>query len=661
MREGLPMGEAARTLGWVNGAGHTVVAAPSKPAPVPPEKPPADAPEIPGTVYDYRDTDGSLLFKIQRIEASTDDAGEPVRKSFRPYTWRNGRWSAKGWPAPRPLFGLELLTPGKRVLLVEGEKACLAARQLLPSHVCMTWAGGAAATKQTDWSALVGYDVDLWPDADAPGAAAMAQIAGLLLPHVGESQLRLLKQDGQPDGWDLADALAEGWDTARVIEHVKRPGGVHTFGTLQVGKPHDGGKPPIDVGDDKSSSIYTQYEALGLSRNSGGIVYANEANALKVLAGHAQFKGKLWINEFSARMMIDTADGARVFDKRDAIQALVYMQDVLGIHKMALSAVERAAVMAGYLDTRHPLKTWLSELTWDGVPRMATMMSDAFGMGQDDYTAAIGRCWLVSMIARIFDPGCKADCMPVLMGGQGEFKSTSLSVLAGEYFLESHYDPIRKREDFLGSLQGCWLIEIPEMHKIGGNHDNTDEIKGILSCSTDSFREPYGTHVRVYPRQCIFSGTTNREQWNPDPTGGRRFWPGWVRGISLDYLREQREQLFAEALYAWRGGVLWYDPPLELATAAQESVRITDEWETLILDYVHRCGKQNGVSVSELLQSCLDIKPIDWSRPAQNRVGAALRATGYMRKQLRVNGKQEWLYVYSQHVAKAQAATMDDF
>jgi predicted P-loop ATPase len=639
-RHGLGQYEAAKTLGYLNGA-TPPVDAPVKPLQAMCEPIPTDAPPLPGmppsAVYSYRDATGVELFRIARYEP----AGE--RKTFKPWTWRNNRWSAKAYPAPRPLYGLELL--GDRpVLLVEGEKACDAARQLLGrAYACMTWAGGAAAVGTVDWSPLYGKVIDIWPDADKPGNEAAAKIVEHLLPHVGGGRIRILLQDGQPDGWDLADALADGWDTKRLIEHVKREGGVRVVAALQVGRPHDGKpaiehKPDMPVAADNERSVRVWHEQLGLQCSSSG-PYSTESNAQRVLLGHPLYAGKIWLNEFSQELMLSD----RPFERIDAINALMFMQTRLELHKLPLQAIERAALAAGNINKRHPVREWLDSLKWDGIERLTSLMPDGFGTPRNAYTESVGRCWLVSMVARIYQPGCQADYMPVFEGRQGIYKSSAMRAIGGEWFMESHEDPIHNRKDFLQALQGHWLIEIPEMHTIAGRGNGIEKIKGIITNRVDSYREPYGVRVRPYPRQCIFAGTTNHDQWNPDSTGGRRFWPIACGQIELGWIRDSRDQLFAEAVSQYRATGDWYSVPQDLAQAEQDARRETDAWEDIVLPYLN-ARPTSDVTLAGVLRDALGIEAGHWKQTDQNRVARILRANGWYRKQLKSAGKPMWVY-----------------
>ncbi|MCZ6860397.1 MAG: phage/plasmid primase, P4 family, partial [Alphaproteobacteria bacterium] len=127
-------------------------------------------------------------------------------------------WHFKHLAAPRPLFGLDRLAarPNAEVLLVEGEKAADAAQRLLPKMVAMTWPGGANAIRHADWTTLAGRTIIIWPDNDEAGRKAGKTVAGLLR-RVGAAKINLIDPPANVcQGWDLADAASDGWDSQRV-------------------------------------------------------------------------------------------------------------------------------------------------------------------------------------------------------------------------------------------------------------------------------------------------------------------------------------------------------------------------------------------------------------------------------------------------------------
>jgi len=203
---------------------------------------PADAPEppkahirhgTPDVVYTYLDAAGALLGYVTRWEAN--EKRQKKEFGWLIYAEREGRkeWRWSGFPAPRPLYGLDLLAadPSAPIVMVEGEKAADAARQLLPVHAVLTWPGGGKAADKADFRPLKGREVLLWPDADTPGHAAM-QTAERLALKVGAAAVQWLnlatlaaiRNKGElPQGYDAADVLAEGWDAERLAAFMKRP------------------------------------------------------------------------------------------------------------------------------------------------------------------------------------------------------------------------------------------------------------------------------------------------------------------------------------------------------------------------------------------------------------------------------------------------------
>lgn len=167
----------------------------------------------PSAWWTYTDESGAITGYICRYDPADG------RKQIVPWRYIDGHWHAKGWPKPRPLYRLHTLAEAKHILIVEGEKAAEAARQLLTQYIVTTWQGGAGAVAHVDWSPLKGKPVLLWPDADLEGVKAMQTVARTL--HDLGCSVRLLRPEDAEPGWDLADALAEGWDKARTMEWAK--------------------------------------------------------------------------------------------------------------------------------------------------------------------------------------------------------------------------------------------------------------------------------------------------------------------------------------------------------------------------------------------------------------------------------------------------------
>jgi hypothetical protein len=64
----------------------------------------------------------------------------------------------------------------------------------------------------------------------------------------------------------------------------------------------------------------------------------------------------------------------------------------------------------------HPVLDYLDGLRWDGVERLNHWLIDYFGAEPSPYASGIGRKFLIAMVARTFEPGCKADYMLVIEG-----------------------------------------------------------------------------------------------------------------------------------------------------------------------------------------------------------------------------------------------------
>jgi predicted P-loop ATPase len=638
--------EAARELGAPETEYRPAVSAPAT-DPVDPEDEPAPMPEaapeyaappplehprygISTGQWAYRDAVGAVLCWVYRFDP------EGSRKQFVPHTWMDGLWVSKAPAKPRPLYGLDRLAarPERPILICEGERATDAAAGLFPGMVAMSWLGGAAAVNTADWTVLAGRDCLIWPDNDDPGRQACAKLAGFLLSL--KCRVRVINPDGQADGWDAADwegstADLKAWLKPRIIP-VERAVDAVPRPVIEGQRPAPGGAVTLEHAP-APDSAYAVQQALGLEMNGQGRPHANLSNAILCIKQRADECGvRLWYDEFMQTMLWAQGDDrGKPWGDIDTINLTSWMQSRMKLASLPTHIVRDAVVAYAFANKRNECREWLESLAWDGMDRLAGLLPVGFGSERNDYTEAVGRCFMVGMVARVIKPGCKVDTLPVFEGPQGSFKSTALRILGGKYFSEIHEQIGTK--DFLQCIQGMMLLEISELSSF--RKSEIERIKSTISNCDDRFRAPYAREPASHPRQCVFAGTTNRTDWIADDTGARRFWPVLCGEIDRDWLSDSREQLFSEAVARFKRGESWYDVPAEHAEREQGTRQLEDVWDDHVAAYMK--GKPYS-TVADVLELALGIEPSKMTRADQMRVGSILRRQGWERAQMRVGG-----------------------
>lgn len=367
------------------------------------------------------------------------------------------------------------------------------------------------------------------------------------------------------------------------------------------------------------------------------------SNVLIALRHDADWRGVLGFDEFRQVPMLlgkppwanGHWKGPVEFNDVDENRALAWIQQQ-GIH-CGIEAVRQALSIVIDDHRYHPIRDYLTAVQWDGIGRLFKLLVYYFGADPiGNYTDIVGAKWMISAVARIFQPGCTAKYALILEGPQDLRKSMALEILGGEFYTDDVAQLGTK--DSAMQVGNAWIIELAELDSTRRADINT--IKAFVSRKVDRFRKPFGRHVLQYPRQCVLAGTVNPlDEYLNDPTGSVRFWPVECTAIDTDALVADRDQLWAEAVYRYRQGERWWIEDTESIVAArgeQEARYTADSWESNIIDWLNERPSLDEVTTSQILSSALNIAIGDHDRGKQTRVGVILHRLGWSRP------KRQW-------------------
>lgn len=279
---------------------------------------------------------------------------------------------------------------------------------------------------------------------------------------------------------------------------------------------------------------------------------------------------------------------------RDADTA--QLKALLDTRYVSFSSRNHDVCFAKVADDRrfHPIRDYLDSLPpWDGECRVESLFIRCLEADDTEYVRTVTRRLFAAAVARVYQPGIKFDCLTVIDGAQGIGKSTLLKELVGdEYYSETL--SLTDMDDKTGAekLQGYWVIEIGEL--AGMKKADVEKVKGFLSTTDDKYRPSYGRVVESHPRQCVVIATVNGERgYLRDITGNRRFWIIKCRqkeqARKWSFTKEERDQIWAEAVALWRSGEKLYleDTELPAAEALQREAMELDERQGIVEEYLN--------------------------------------------------------------------------
>lgn len=602
----------------------------------------------------YYTATGDLHGYVLRLEIDGEKQNPMVR-------WCKCPDGSEGWcrypfEEPRLLYGLNDLidNPNKQVLITEGEKACDAAHQAAAGKVVtVTWSGGTNAISKSDWGLMKGRKVILWPDNDPVGQKAALELATILIEIGAESVHWIIVPEDLPDGWDCADRE---WTTEEFFAFCREYKQDLPKPQQEPEEPEQRESMPPEYcyGADEHLQVPEKPQQFDwraeLMQKDDGSLVGNVHNAQLMLGYHPAIKGVLAYNEFTKQIDIvsrppwqnENAKYPRQLTDVDDTRATAWLERK-GI-KLGINVVHNTIVSAAHHNPYNPLQNYLNSLQWDGTQRLEMALHYLMGCPDNEYVRAVSKRFLIGAVARALDPGCKMDTMLILEGDQGLKKSTAIGELFGEDWFTDELSDLGSKDAAM-QIQGVWGVEIAELSQM--NRAEAARIKEWITRQVDRFRPPYGRNIISAPRQCVLIGTVNPEGgYLKDATGGRRFWPVKCSKINIGWIKQRRDQLWAEAVVAYRSGERWWfdNDERHIAQAEQEERYESDPWSDRVLNHVRW---QPETSVSEIMGAALELPSSQQTQQAQNRIAKILVADGWKRIQRKVDNKKRWLYVKS--------------
>ncbi len=362
--------------------------------------------------------------------------------------------------------------------------------------------------------------------------------------------------------------------------------------------------------------------------------YSNLHNVHTAFDQDPTLQALVWYDSFLDRLQTAHDGCTREWTDSDDVQWCIYLQDVYGLRSVTPTMVRSVIEKRSRADPKHLVRAWLGGLAWDGVPRLDHAFEDYWGVQCDDdqpcdFVRAASRNFLISLVARVMRPGCQVDTMPVFEGPQGIFKSRALRVLASDAWHVTAHESVGTK-DFLQVFPGKWIVEIAELDAF--SRAEVTRVKSVMSTPVDRYRPSYGRSARDYPRQCVFAGTTNVDNWGRDETGLRRFWPIKCGAIDLPSLVAARAQLFAEAAAQFAAGATWWEMP-ESTLLVQASRQHESPFQEPLSVWLLQ--RSDPITLYEAMHDGLKIDAVRISPAIEKDTSKALRALGWHSKPTR--------------------------
>lgn len=296
---------------------------------------------------------------------------------------------------------------------------------------------------------------------------------------------------------------------------------------------------------------------------NGEVLIQSIENVCTVLRIDENLAGKIKYNELSYSPFIygelpwTNGDNYREWNNFDDSNLKCYIEDTYGLNSM--DKILEALNIVISENRFNPVVDYLEQIEWDGKQRIKNLLSDYLGVEQNEYSETAMKLFMLGAVSRAYNPGCKFDYMPVLVGEQGVGKSTFFKILAGnDAWYNDNFNTV-EGDKAAEKLRGMWIVELAELLATKKAKE-VESIKAFITSTVDSYRAPYSRRTEQRPRICVFAGTTNNSHFMTDKTGNRRYLPLVVRKSHVKKslfdnpkeVQQEFRQAWAEAVHIYK-------------------------------------------------------------------------------------------------------------
>lgn len=391
--------------------------------------------------------------------------------------------------------------------------------------------------------------------------------------------------------------------------------------------------------DDVTGGLALVFRSLDCNYDENGNVKSVKQlvhNFEIVMDKDDRFAGKIRLNEFAQQPYLygsvpwENENNCRAWSSHDdsALFSLIQADYGLKSRQDFADALKNVSMRNKF----HPVRELLDSLTWDGEAHIRKLLPEYLGAEDSDYTYQVMRLWMLGAVSRVYKPGNKFDYTIILQGSQGIGKSTFLKLMAlDDSWFNDSLDSLDS-DKAVQSLTGSWIIELAELKSLARTAGGVESVKRFLTATQDKYRIPYERRADTFYRQCVFAGTTNKDDFLQDETGNRRFLiihTGITKPSKSLFAPEAMadiKQAWAEAVHIWKNE----DPQLILPEACmqqakelQEANMADDGKRGIIMDYLE--GKTQ-VCAREIWFEALKetIPPKNWQASEINNIVAKI-------------------------------------